>query len=172
VKHVAVSNYYPEQVRALQTYLEDISIVSNQIEISLLRLAPFYEGWLTHDQTTENGYIGDGVLDQCMAMEITPLAWSPLAKSLLSGAKPTATDPRKERIEGVVATLTAIGEKHSATTTQVALAWLLKHPSGIVPLVGSNNPLHIHEAAASVDTELSWDEWYALYVAAWGRKMP
>ena len=65
---VGVSNYYPEQTRALQRYL-DAPIRSNQISISLSRLDPFYEGL---DNGT--GRVGDGVLDQCMATGMTPLA--------------------------------------------------------------------------------------------------
>src|SRR5437763_1396058 len=74
IRSVGVSNYYPEQVRALQRYL-DAPLRSNQIEISLMRLEPLYEGL--------DG--GDGTLDQCMALGMTPLAWSPLGGGGLVG---------------------------------------------------------------------------------------
>jgi predicted oxidoreductase len=172
VRHVAVSNYYPEQVRALQTYLDDIPIVSNQIEISMTRIAPFYEGWRTNDLKSENGMFGDGVLDQCMALDITPLAWSPIGKGYLGG-KPIPPDhPHKERLVALVAALKKVAETHDATTGQIALAWLLKHPSGIIPLVGSNNPAHIREAVDAAQITLTREEWYALFSAAWGRNVP
>jgi predicted oxidoreductase len=173
VLHVAVSNYYPEQVRALQIYLEDIPIISNQIELSLLRIAPFYEGWKSNDDGSQNGFIGDGVLDQCMAQSITPLAWSPLGSGNLSATRTVPDDhPRKRRIEAVIAELRAQAERHNFTPGQIALAWLLAHPSGIIPLAGSNNPLHIHEAAGATEVNMSREEWYALWTAAWGRKAP
>ena len=173
VRHVAVSNFYPEQVRALQTYLEEIPIVSNQIEISLLRIAPFYEGWKTNDDTSQNGLIGDGVLDQCMAMDITPLAWSPLGKAFLNGAREVPLDnPRKQRIDAIVGELHAQAERYKFMPGQIAIAWLLAHPAGIIPLVGSNNPLHIHEAAIATEVRMTREDWYALWTTAWGRKAP
>ncbi len=174
VRYVGVSNYYPEQVRALQHYLGDgIPLVSNQIEISLLRLGPIYEGWFNNDMTSDNGLVGDGVLDQCEMLEITPLAWSPLGRGFLSGAKDVPADnPRKLRIDAILRELNAQAEKYNATPGNVALAWLLAHPSGIIPLVGSNNPEHIKEAAECVKIDMSRDDWYKLWVAAWGRDWP
>ena len=59
-----------------------------------------------------------------------------------------------------------------ATPGQLALAWLLKHPSGIIPLVGSNEPDHIREAAAAAAIDLSREDWYKLWVAARGVRVP
>ncbi len=173
IKYVGVSNYYPEQTRALQKHLEDIPIVSNQIAISLMRLAPFYEGWKSRDETSENGYIADGILDQCMAMDITPLAYSPLGGSLLSGRREVHDDhPRKATFDAVMAELTRQAGVYNAEIGQIALAWLLAHPSGIIPLVGSNNPEHIREAAGAAKILMSREDWYKLFSAAWGRRMP
>jgi predicted oxidoreductase len=163
VRHVGVSNYYPEQVRALQTYLEDLPIVSNQISISLNRLDPIYEGW--------DG--GDGVLDQCMALGMTPLAYSPLGGGWISGRREIPGDhAQKQKLERILAELSVQAEKHNAKPGQIAVAWLLAHPSGIVPLIGSNNPEHIREAAEATKVQLSREDWYALWMAAWGRRIP
>ncbi len=158
---IGVSNYYPEQVRALQTYLE-APIVSNQIAISLERLDPIYEGW-----DIGNGTVGDGTLDQCMALEMTPLAYSPLGGGKL--ARGEANTPKQKWMQK---TLSEIAEKTSHTPVQVALSWLMSHPSEIVPLVGSANPKHIHEAAGAADLRLTREDWYALWTAAWGRNVP
>ncbi len=160
IRHVGVSNYYPEQVRALQRYL-DAPLRANQIEISLLRLDPIYEGW--------DG--GDGTLDQCMALGLTPLAWSPLGGGVLMG-KPGWLPVDQQRAERVRAALAAQAERHKATPTQVALAWLLAHPAGIIPLVGSADPAHIREAVGAAAITLSREDWYALWTAAWGREVP
>lgn len=161
IKAVGVSNYFPEQVRALQNHL-DTPIVSNQISISLLRLDPIYEGW-----PTATGNVGDGVLDQCMALDIRPLAYSPLGKAALS--KDDADD---ERILRIQKTLARMAGEYDATRSQIALAWLLKHPAQIIPVVGSANPAHIREAAEAVQVEMSREDWYELWTAAWGRKVP
>jgi predicted oxidoreductase len=162
VLHVGVSNYYPEQVRALQRHL-DAPLVSNQFSFSLANLPPLYEGLDSGD-----GRRGDGTLDQCMALRMTPLAYSPLGGGRLTRPAPAGS----ERAEKLHAGLQQEAEKRGATPAQIALAWLLAHPAGVVPLVGSANPDHIREAASAVKIELSREDWYQLWTAAWGRGVP
>jgi predicted oxidoreductase len=159
IRAIGVSNYYPEQVRALQRYL-DAPIRSNQIEISLARLDPIYEGL--------DG--GDGTLDQCMAVGMTPLAWSPLGQGILTGARPHPAGA--ERGAAIRAEMAAQAERYNATPAQIALAWLLTHPAGIIPLVGSANPEHIREAVGAAHIALGREDWYALWTAAWGHEVP
>jgi predicted oxidoreductase len=163
IRAVGVSNYYPEQIRALQEYL-DAPIRSNQISISLMRLEPIYEGWELGGMG-----VGDGTLDQCMAMRMTPLAYSPLAGGKL--ARPPA-DSDSPRLKAVYSEMVKQAQKYNCTPTQIALAWLLRHPSGIIPIVGSVNPDHIREAAGAVNVNLSREDWYALWTASWGRCVP
>lgn len=167
VRSVGVSNYFPEQTRALQKYL-DVPIVSNQIQLHLLRPAPFYEGWIMADGN-HNGmsHIGDGTLDFLMGEKIVPLAYSPIAKARLSKAQDE--DPGAQDVLDVIGRLT---EKYDASRTQIALAWLRTHPAGIIPIVGSATPSHIFEAAQKIDLQLEREDWYELLAASWGRRMP
>lgn len=173
IKSVGVSNYYPHQTLALQKYL-NAPIVSNQIAISLLRLDPIYEGAAGGTATSEasGADSGDGVLDQCLEMSITPLAYSPLGSGWLSGRR----DPPADAPPAIVRTLAALVEMGpaygGATPGQLALAWLLAHPAKIIPLVGSNNPAHIQEAAAAASITLSRTDWYNLWTAARGVSVP
>jgi len=169
VRAIGVSNYYPHQTLALARYLH-APIVSNQISISLLRLDPIYEG----SPGPTIGLPGDGVLDQCMELNLTPLAYSPLAAGWLTGRNPPPADhPRRATIERVLAAMREIGSTYGgATPTQLAIAWLLRHPAGIIPIVGSTNPAHIREAADAVKVELSRKDWYKLWVAARGEEVP
>lgn len=170
IRAVGVSNYFPEQIRALQKYL-DAPIVSNQILIHALHLVPFYEGWQLAKSDPEGtlgmGATGDGSLDFCMAENIVPLAYSPLAKAALS--KDDATDPRLRAVQDAIGEL---AQKYAATRTQIALAWLLAHPSGIIPVVGSANPAHIAEAVGAIQISLERTEWYQVFSASWQRRMP
>ena len=165
IKSVGISNYYPQQTLALQKYLK-APIVSNQIAISLLRLQPIYEG-------TE-GQGGDGVLDQCLEMSMTPLAYSPIGGGWLSGKREVPADhPNREKIEATLTALRELGPAYDgATPTQLAIAWLLAHPAKIIPLVGSNNPAHIQEMASAGAISLSRTDWYKLWVAARGAAVP
>lgn len=164
-RYVGVSNYYPHQLLALKKFLKS-SIVSNQISISLTRLDPIYEG--------KAGGNGDGVLDQCMELGITPLAYTPLGKGYLSGYREIPQDYwDRERVERILGIMREIAPAYAnASPGQLALAWLLKHPAGIIPLVGSNNPEHIREAVGASSIDLSHEDWYKLWVAARGERVP
>jgi len=163
VKYIGASNYYPHQTLALQKYLK-APLVSNQIAISLLRLDPVYEG--------AAGGGGDGVLDQCEELSITPLAYSPLGGGWLSGRREVPADAAPS-IKRTLNALQEMGPAYGdATPGQLALAWLLAHPAQIVPLVGSNNPSHIREAAGAASIALSRTDWYKLWVAARGIGVP
>ena len=155
VLHIGVSNYYPEQIRALQRYL-DMPLRSNQFEVSLSHLAPIYDP-------------EDGTIDQCELMGIAPLAYSPLGRGLLTGKHKIENNPV---LEGLVKELEAIGEAHNATCSQVALAWLLAHPAGIIPVFGSASPDHILEGVGAVNISLTREEWYKLWVAGRGKRVP
>jgi predicted oxidoreductase len=171
VKYVGVSNYYPHQLLALKKYLK-APIISNQISLSLLRLDPIYEGAAggTATETYAGADAGDGVLDQCLELGITPLAYSPLGGGRLSGKRDLKDD------EPAARTIKALEEVSAnykdATPGQVAIAWLLAHPSKVIPLVGSNNPEHIREAVGAAKIELAREEWYKLWIAARGKAVP
>ena len=156
VRFFGVSNFRPTLVTALQAACP-MPLIVNQVEISLARLDCFT----------------DGTLDQCLIEKITPMAWSPLAGGLLGdGAKRLLPAQQKYQIAPVVAVLDEIARARSASRMMVALAWLLKHPSKVVPIVGSTNPANIREAVKAVELDLTREEWYRLLVAARGEPLP
>ncbi len=171
IKSVGISNYYPQQTLALKKYLQ-APIVSNQISLSLLRLDPIYEGAAGGRATSEaaGADAGDGVLDQCLELGIIPLSYSPIGGGRLGGTRDVSEDKAASR------TLDALKEMGpaygDATPMQLAVAWLLAHPAKIIPLVGSNNPDHIREAAGAGSIQLSRTDWYKLWVAARGKNAP
>jgi predicted oxidoreductase len=151
-----VSNFRPTFITALLKISRQ-PIVSHQLEISLARLAPFT----------------DGSLDQCLAERLTPLAWSPLAGGLMgAGATKLLPAQRAYKLETLLPVLDDIASAHGVSRTVIALAWLMKHPSGIVPIVGSANPERIRETAKAADIQLDREEWYRLLVAARGEPLP
>ena len=156
VRKFGVSNFRPSQVVALQRACP-MRLLVNQVEISLANLACFE----------------DGTLDQCMAEKITPMAWSPLAGGQLAdGARRLLPSQESYRIKPLVAALDALGKAQGLSRTVLALAWLMKHPSGIVPIVGSTNPSSIREASRATDVHISREDWYRLLEAARGERLP
>ncbi|MDB6067075.1 MAG: Aldo/keto reductase [Pedosphaera sp.] len=157
VRYFGVSNFRPSLVTALQVACP-MPLVVNQVEISLAHLDCF----------------NDGTLDQCLAEKMTPLAWSPLARGMLGdgGTKVTAQLKAAYGAEKMLPVLDAIAAAHNTSRTVIALAWLLKHPSKIVPIVGSTNPDRIREAVKAPEVELTREEWYRLLLASRGEPLP
>jgi predicted oxidoreductase len=156
VREFGVSNFKPSQLEALQKACP-LPLIVNQVEISLANLHCFE----------------DGTLDQCLTERITPMAWSPLAAGLLAdGAKNLLPAQQNYRPQKIVEALGEVGKSHGVSRPVVALAWLLKHPAKIVPIIGSTNPASIREAAKALELELTREEWYHLLVVARGEPLP
>jgi predicted oxidoreductase len=104
-----------------------------------------------------------------MALDMTPLAWSPLGGGKLArGEVKEATDKQlatQQKLDELAETL-------NRTPVQVALAWLMSHPSALCRLWAAPNPKHIREAASAADLRLNRKDWFELWSAAWGRNPP
>lgn len=156
VRYFGVSNFRPSLVAAIQAACP-MPLIAHQVEISLAKLAAFT----------------DGTLDQCLLHRMTPMAWSPLAAGLLGdGAKRLLPAQQSYQPAPILDVLDKIAVARGVPRTVVALAWLMKHPSKIVPIVGSTNPDRIREAAKAAELELTRDEWYLLLDAARGEPLP
>jgi predicted oxidoreductase len=107
---------------------------------------------------------------------MTPLAWGPLAGGRLGAALDDARPlPESEHDVAAVARLRPVlrdaANAYQTTPLAVALAWLMRHPSRIVPILGSVRPDVIREAARADDVELDRDTWYRILRAARGKKL-
>lgn len=149
VLHFGVSNFTPWQFDLLASRLP-MPLVTNQVELSLLNME----------------VLGDGTVDQCQRLGISPMAWSPLAGGRLF----RDDDARALRVRRA---LEDVGrELGGAPAGQVALAWVLRHPARIVPLLGSGKLERIRSAAAAAGLRLSREQWFALWTASAGQEVP
>ena len=144
---VGVSNFSASQVALLREFMP-VPIAVNQIELSLARTQAF----------------DNGVLDQCQQLGIIPMAWSPLAGGALFGDSPLAVRLAPE--------LSRIAQIHACNVDAVALAWLMRCPARVVPVVGSVRPERLRDAWRATQISLSRDDWYSLWVAAAGQALP
>ena len=150
VLEFGVSNFKPSQLDALQ-WACPMRLRVNQIEFSLLQRAPLH----------------DGVLDQCLAENITPLAWSPLGGGQLAdGAGDLLRTQKEYQPQRVLPLLDEIAARHGVSRSGIALAWLLKHPAGVVPIIGTTNADRIADAVRAESIDLTREDWYALLTAA------
>ncbi|WP_040492279.1 aldo/keto reductase [Ilumatobacter nonamiensis] len=147
IREVGVSNHTPAQVAALQAHLE-FPIITNQPEFSAVELTP----------------MRDGTLDQCMAERVTPLAWSPLGGGRLATGEGIAPD--------LLALLDSLAVREGVDRSQIALAFVLAHPSAPVAIIGSQNPDRIRSSAAALGVTLDRADVYAIVQASEGVPLP
>ncbi len=147
VKAVGVSNFKPWDWDLLQSKMHH-QLVTNQIEMSVL----------THDTFL------DGTLAQQQRLGCQPMAWSPLAGGRLFG-----DDAAAQRVRPLLA---RIAGENDCGIDHVAMAWLLAHPAGILPIVGTNNLQRIKDAHKSLNVSIDRETWYELWTAAAGQEVP
>jgi len=157
VRFFGVSNFRPSLVRAVQAACP-MPLIVHQVEISLAFM----------------DYFTDGTLDQCLLEKMTPLAWSPLARGLLGDGGKNMPSKLKDAyaVEKILPALDAVAAERGVSRSVTALAWLLRHPSKIIPIVGSTDPARIREAVQAADLVLDRDEWYRLLLASRGSPLP
>ena len=148
IRTLGVSNFTLHQIAALNRFL-DHPLVATQPEISPLRITCF-----------ENGE-----LDQAIEMTLTPLAWSPLGGGRLA-------DPQTDRDRAVAEALDAVARVQGVSRSVAAYSWLMAHPAGIVPIVGSQQAERIAEAAKALTVTWTRQDWYAVLIAARDERLP
>ncbi|MEB3197955.1 MAG: aldo/keto reductase [Candidatus Sericytochromatia bacterium] len=149
IREAGVSNYTTAQVAALQAHLS-FPLACHQPEFSPLAI-----------QALE-----DGVLDQCVEREIGVMAWSPLGGGRLGDVP---EEPRARRVYDALKTL---ADRAGVSVSAVAYAWVMAHPARPVPIVGSQSPARIREAADAYQVTLSRTDWYQVLVASRGVPLP
>lgn len=145
VRAVGVSNFRPYDLSLLQSAMRS-PLVTNQIELSLLETEPFRNGDLA----------------SLMERRIHPMAWSPLGGGRLFA---DSESPLLKRLNAVAA-------EQGVEPGSVAIAWLLAHPAGILPVLGTNSLPRIEAIAQALRVSIDRPTWFELYSAAMGRDVP
>jgi predicted oxidoreductase len=145
---VGVSNYTAAQVEALQAHLS-LPIVSTQPEFSPLALGP----------------LSDGVLDQAIARRMMVLAWSPLGGGRIAA-------PNTPREQATAAALDEIANAFGVSRSAAAYSWIMAHPSGAIPIVGTQNAERIREIPDAYTPRWTRADWYKVLVASLGEPLP
>ncbi len=145
VGQVGVSNFRPHDWTLLQSAMKT-PLVTNQIELSLLAHESFTNGDVAFLQ--ERG--------------VKPMAWSPLGGGTLFAQSSARLRARMDEIAA----------EQGVDTAAVAVAWLLKHPSGILPVMGTNNVDRIKRLGDAEKVSLDRQDWFELYTLALGHEVP
>lgn len=144
IKSFGVSNFTPSQTDLINKY---VGVEANQIEFSL----------------TQHTTMHDGTLDHMMLNNIQPMSWSPLGYVFKEDTEQT------RRIHNQ---LGALLDKYNATKDQLLLAWVLKHPSNIIPVVGTTTKQRLKDAYAATKIDLELEDWFLILMANQGHKVP
>jgi predicted oxidoreductase len=148
IRAFGVSNFTIAQIDALAAFL-DVPIASTQPELSPVCIT-----------TIENGE-----LDQAIANDYAVLAWSPLGGGRIA-------EPKSDREHAVAAILSRVADVQGVSRTAAAYSWIMAHPAKPIPIVGSQNPARIAEAADAYNVTWTRTDWYDVLVAARGVPLP
>ena len=146
VRCFGVSNFTPQQLAPLH---RRIALATHQIELSPLCTNALH----------------DGVLDQCQDLGLRPMIWSPLAGGRLF----TSDDPRAQRVRQ---TLEVMAAELGVSTTTLVIAWVQRHPSQPLPILGSRRIEVARDALAAQDLRLDAQQWWRIWTAATGHEVP
>jgi len=167
VRYFGVSNHNAAQIALLKKFVRQ-PLVVNQIQIGLANPGPLAQGIDftlrvakdTLGQRDTQRVDESATVDYCRLNDIQLQAWSPL-RGLLN-----PKEDASPQIKSVWAVLEQIAKRRNSTPAVVALGWLLRHPAGILPIIGGDKPEYIIENIAADRFEMSREEWYDLLVAA------
>lgn len=146
VRAVGLSNFKPHDWRLLQSHMET-PLATNQIEMSLAHVAPFT----------------DGDLAFLMERRIAPMAWSPLGGGTLMKGQ--------EGFDPLANAMAELAAEHGVDRAAIAVAWLLAHPAGILPVMGTNNLDRIRALGDAMRVDLDRQTWFQLYTHALGHEV-
>ena len=144
ILHFGLSNFSPSQVALIESA---IPVSGNQVEISLTADSAMY----------------NGILDDCLASGRMAMAWSPLGSYFRE---------ESERNSRIRSTMELLMPKYQASELTLLLAWLMKHPARIFPVVGTTNRERLSECVEAASLDLELEDWFELLAASQGHKVP
>jgi predicted oxidoreductase len=165
VLNFGVSNMNPGQIELLRKFV-DQKIVANQLQLSLTNTGMIDSGFNVNMKIDRSIDRDGGILEYCRLHDITIQPWSPFQYGFFEGVfLDNDAFPDLNRAIDVLA------EEKGVTNTAVAIAWLLRHPAKMQPIVGTTNPRRVRDIAQASVVEMTRKEWYDLYLAA-GNSLP
>lgn len=165
VRHFGVSNQNPMQIELLKKSVKQ-PFVANQLQLSITNATMISAG-INVNMANDSAVDRDGsVLDYCRLHDITIQPWSPFQYGFFEGAF-LGNDKFPELNQKI----DEIAEKYGVSGTTIAIAWLLRHPAHMQPVIGTMNRQRLQDCCRAADVHLTREEWYAIYRAA-GNVLP
>ena len=144
IKAFGVSNFSPMQTELIN---QKTKVEYNQIQFSATHLEPMLDGSLNYMQLHN----------------IKPMSWNPLGSIF------------KENNEKTIRLHTLLDQleiKYNVTKDVLLLSWIMKHPSGVLPVIGTTNSERIKNSTKAISTTLELEDWFAIWTESIGHKVP
>ena len=165
VKYFGVSNQNPMQIELLRKFVKQ-KIHFNQLQLSITNTGMIDAGINVNMQIDRSINRDGGILDYCRLNEITIQPWSPFQYGFFEGA--FLDNPKFPELNQ---TINALAKDKGVTNTAIAIAWLLRHPAHMQPIIGTTNVQRVKDSCQASGVTLTREEWYQIYLAA-GNKLP
>lgn len=165
VRYFGVSNQNPLQIELLKRSVKQ-PIVANQLQLSITNATMISSGF---NVNMENGAAVNrdgGVLDYCRLKDITIQPWSPFQYGFFNGVFLGS-----EKFPELNRKIDEIAARYAVSNSTIAIAWLLRHPARMQPVIGTMNTGRLRDCCKASDLSLTRQEWYEIYRAA-GNVLP
>jgi predicted oxidoreductase len=165
VRSFGVSNMNPGQIELLRKFVSQ-PLVANQLQLSLTNTGMIDSGINVNMQIDRSLDRDGGILEYCRLHDMTIQPWSPLQYGFFDGVF-----LENEKFPELNEAIDVLAEEKGVTNSAIAIAWLLRHPATMQPILGTTNPQRVRDIARAATVEMTRKEWYGLYLAA-GNVLP
>jgi predicted oxidoreductase len=165
VRHFGVSNQNPMMIKLLKKYVKQ-PIVANQLQLSITNSTMITQGFNVNMENASAVNRDGSVLDYCRLHDITIQPWSPFQYGFFQGVFLGS-----DKFPELNKKLDEVAEKYGVSNTTIAIAWLLRHPARMQPVIGTMNIERLKDCCAASGIQLTREEWYGIFRAA-GNVLP
>jgi len=165
VRNFGVSNFHPMQIELVSKYLNQ-RIIVNQLQLSIAHTGMIDFGFNVNMKVDQAINRDGGILEYCRVKDITIQAWSPFQYGFFEG-----TFMGNSKFQELNDKIEEIAREKGIPNIAVPIAWILRHPARIQPIVGTTNLSRLKDICKASGVELTKEEWYELYLSA-GNRLP
>jgi predicted oxidoreductase len=166
VRTFGVSNMEPSAMALIQKYTKH-KLIANQLQFNVVH-AFMVEHPINVNMIHASSLLRDtGLIDYCRLNDVLIQPWSVL-QSTSPGSGTFIDNPEYPELN---LKLQELSTKYKVTKSAISLAWILRHPAKMQPIVGTTNPIHLRELCEASKITLTKEEWYGLYTSV-GRRLP
>jgi predicted oxidoreductase len=167
VRWFGVSNHTAAQLELLSHYVRQ-PIVANQVAYNIVHTHMLNEG-IVFNQDNPLLSRNEGTIEYCRLHNITLQAWGSLAWGLLTGRE---VPQPAEKITQTAALVAEMAKEKHVSPEAILIAWILRHPAKIQPIIGTTKPERIAAACQGDMVKLTREEWYRLFTSGRGEGLP